>query len=115
VGFPPGDAHILFFRQPITNFQNGKNLHFSCGSPSKKTFIYIYHLFMTHHLEEQGEMDGETLDNYIYICGLHTPGTLIGDTNRWMVVILPHTVSTISTQVLIFYRTQFHIMKDKET
>jgi hypothetical protein len=60
VGFRPGDAHILFFRQPIPNFQNGKNLYFSCGSLSKKIFIYIYHSFMTHHLEEQGGMDRET-------------------------------------------------------
>jgi hypothetical protein len=30
---------ILSFRQPIPNFQNGKKL-FSCGSLSKRTFIY---------------------------------------------------------------------------
>jgi len=77
-------------------------------------FINIYHLFMTHHLEEQGGMHTETLNNYIYICGLHMPETLSGEINGWM-VILPHTLSTISTQVLTFYRTPFHIMNDKET
>jgi len=59
-------------------------------------------------------MDRETFDNYIYIYRLHMSVKLSGDTNRWM-VILSHILSTISTQVLIFYRTQFHIMKDKET
>ena len=41
------------------------------------------------------------------------PVTLSGDTDGWMVIILPHTFSTISTQVLTFYSTQFHIMNDK--
>ena len=69
---------------------------------------------MAHHLEQQGGMDRDTL-TITYICGLHTPVTLSGDTNRWIVIISPHTLSTISTQVLTFYRTQFHIMKDRET